>query len=198
MRMVNLVKVAALALGLTTAANAELRSASFTPEEPEKRAWSAFLGVDGGNALIAKDGTIFTNLRIGIEWNPMISTGVFATLFVDNVLNHHVKPSQMLNYKAYGAVIEVTPFRKNLFSISVPVKIAGGVVNAMDRGEGAFSPEDYFFTADAALHFNYRITKMLEVSIGGGYRAFAGIEENNLENSDFNTPFGELRFTIKE
>jgi hypothetical protein len=49
-----------------------------------------------------------------------------------------------------------------------------------------------------AVHFNYRITKMLEVSIGGGYRMFAGIEANNLENLDFCTPFGELRFTVRE
>jgi hypothetical protein len=39
---------------------------------------------------------------------------------------------------------------------------------------------------------------MLEASIGGGYRMFAGIEANNLENLDFCTPFGELRFTIRE
>lgn len=198
MRMVNLVKVAAVALGLATASHAELRSQSFTPEEPQKNGWSAFLGIGGGNALIARDGTVFANLRIGIEWNPMIATGVFATFIVDDVLNPHVKAPQMVNYNAYGAVIEVTPFRRGLFSISVPVEIAGGVVNAMDRGEDAFSPEDYFFMADAALQFNFRVTKMLEVSIGGGYRAFAGIEENNLENSDFSTPFGEIRFTIKE
>ncbi|MCQ2098673.1 MAG: hypothetical protein MJY87_12130 [Fibrobacter sp.] len=188
----------ALALGLSTAANAELRSASFTPEEPRNDGWSAFLGIGGGNALIARDGTIFANLRIGIEWNSWLATGVFATFILDDVLNPHVDSPQMVNYNAYGAVVEFTPFRKNLFSISIPVEIAGGVMNAMDRGEKAFSPEDYFFMTDASVQFNYRITKMLEVSIGGGYRIFAGIEENNLDNGDFSTPFGELRFTIKE
>ena len=62
----------------------------------------------------------------------------------------------------------------------------------------AFESEDYFFTADMAVHFNYRVTKMLEISIGGGYRMFSGIETNGLENLDFCTPFGELRFTIRE
>jgi hypothetical protein len=42
------------------------------------------------------------------------------------------------------------------------------------------------------------MTKLFEISIGGGYRLFAGIEENNLKNKDFRSPFGELRFTFKE
>jgi hypothetical protein len=83
-------------------------------------------------------------------------------------------------------------------SISVPIQVGGGVVNIMEADDEAFAPEDYFFTADMAAHFNYRLTKMLEVSVGGGYRMFAGIDKNNLDNMDFNTPFGELRFTIKE
>lgn len=187
----------ALTLGLG-AAHAELRSATFTPEEPNNNGWKAFLGIGGGNALLAEDGTVFANLRIGIEWNSWLATGVFASFIVDDVRNHNVKTPQMVNYNAYGAVVEFTPFRKDLFSISVPVEIAGGVVNAMDWGESAFSPEDYFFMADVAAQFNFRVTKMLEVSIGGGYRFFAGIEDNNLDNGDFNTPFGEIRFTIKE
>ena len=188
----------ALALGLSTAAYAELRSATFTPEEPANNGWSAFLGIGGGKALIARDGTVFANLRIGIQWNTWFATGVFASFIMDDVLNPHVKSDQMVNYNAYGAVVEFTPFRRNLFSISIPVEIAGGVVNAMDRGDSAFSPEDYFFMTDAAVQFNYRVTKMLEVSLGGGYRIFAGIEKNNLDNGDFSTPFGEIRFTIKE
>ena len=94
--------------------------------------------------------------------------------------------------------MELFPLRIDNFAISVPIKIGGGAVNAMDKGEEAFESEEYFFMADMAAHFNYRLTKMLEVSIGGGYRMFAGIDKNNLENMDFNTPFGELRFTIKE
>ena len=55
-----------------------------------------------------------------------------------------------------------------------------------------------FFTADFSAQFNFRMTKLFEVSIGGGYRLFAGIEANNLKNKDFRSPFGELRFTFKE
>lgn len=198
MSFTKIAKIFALALGVSTAAHAELRSVAFTPEEPASNGWSAFIGIGGGNALIARDGTVFANLRIGIEWNPYVSTGVFASFIMDDVLNPNVKTSQMINYNAYGAVVEFTPFRKNLFSISIPVEIAGGVVNFMDLGDSAFSPEDYFFMADAAVQFNFRVTKMLEVSVGGGYRVFAGIEDNNLDNGDFSTPFGELRFTVKE
>ncbi|MCQ2105154.1 MAG: hypothetical protein MJZ26_05110 [Fibrobacter sp.] len=187
-----------LALVATTSANAELRSRSFTPEEKQNDGWSAYLGFGGGNSMIADDGTIFINLRIGIEWNPLLATGVWASFIASDVRNYNVAGTELINYNAFGAQVELTPFRMGEFSISIPINVGGGVVNIIERGDEAFSPEDYFFVADMSAQFNYRVTRMLEVSIGGGYRMFAGIEKNNLENLDFCTPFGELRFTIKE
>lgn len=189
---------ALVVLACTTSSFAELRSAQFTPEEPTTNTWKAFLGFNGGNSMITDDGTIFAGLRIGIEWNPLIATSIWANAIISDVRNWKVAQPQMVDYKAFGIQGEVTPYRKDIFSVSIPVNVGMGVVNTMNKGDEAFSPEDYFFVADASAHFNVKVTKALEVSIGGGYRIFAGIEENNLKNSDFNTPFGEIRFTIKE
>ncbi len=193
-----IITAALLVLVCASSSFAELRSVQFTPEDNTNEGWKAYLGFSGGNSMITNDGTIFAGLRIGIDWNPLISTGLWGHVIISNVRNYNVKQKQMLDYKAFGAQGEVTPFRKGIFSISVPVNVGMGVVNTMNQGDEAFSPDDYFFVADASVHFAARLTKMLEVSIGGGYRIFAGIEENNLDNSDFNTLFGELRFTIKE
>ncbi|MCQ2101992.1 MAG: hypothetical protein MJY98_02045 [Fibrobacter sp.] len=181
-----------------TTANAELQSVKFTPEEEKSEGWTALLGVGGGNALVADDGAIFANLRIGIQWNPLLASGVFANFLVSDVRNYNVPQKQMIDYNSFGAFVELFPLRFDKFSISVPLNVGGGAINIIENGDNNFSSEDYFFVADMSVHFNYRITKMLEVSIGGGYRMFAGIEENGLENLDLCTPFGELRFTIKE
>lgn len=181
-----------------SAANAELQSVKYTPEEPKKDGWSAILGIGGGNALVADDGAIFANLRIGIQWNPLVASGVFANFLVSDVRNYNVPQKQMIDYNSFGAFVELFPIRIDAFSISVPINVGGGAVNIIENGDNNFSSEDYFFVADMSVHFNYRITKMLEVSVGGGYRMFNGIEENGLENLDLCTPFGELRFTIKE
>lgn len=181
-----------------TTANAELQSVKFTPEEEKSEGWTALLGVGGGNALVADDGAIFVNLRIGIQWNPLLASGVFANFLVSDVRNYNVPQKQMIDYNSFGAFVELFPLRFDKFSISVPLNVGGGAINIIENGDNNFSSEDYFFVADMSVHFNYRITKMLEVSIGGGYRMFAGIEENGLENLDLCTPFGELRFTIKE
>lgn len=185
-------------LGLATTANAELQSVKFTPEEKVNDGWKAFLGIGGGNSLVADDGAIFANLRIGIQWNDLLASGLFANFLVSDVRNYNVHQKQMVDYNSFGAFIELFPVRIDAFSISVPIEVGGGAINVIENGDENFSSEDYFFVADMAVHFNYRVTKMLEVSIGGGYRMFNGIEENNLENLDFCTPFGELRFTIKE
>ncbi|MCQ2089604.1 MAG: hypothetical protein MJY93_05090 [Fibrobacter sp.] len=192
------ITAALVILACATSSFAELRSMQFTPEESANDSWKAYLGFSGGNSMIADDGTIFAGLRIGIDWNSLIGTGLWGNVIISDVRNYNVKQKQMLDYKAFGVQGEITPYRHGIFSVSVPVNVGFGVVNTMNQGDEAFSPEDYFFVADASVHFGARLTKALEVSIGGGYRIFAGIEENNLENSDFNTLFGELRFTIKE
>ena len=158
----------------------------------------ALFGISGGNSMITDDGTIFMNLRIGIDFLPLLSSGVWVSSIMSDVKNHNVKQQQMVNYKAFGGYVELFPLRIDNFSLSVPIQVGGGAVSALEPDDEAYESEDYFFIADMAVHFNYRITKMLEVSIGGGYRMFAGIEENNLENLDFCTPFGELRFTVRE
>ena len=158
----------------------------------------ALIGISGGNSMITDDGTIFMNLRIGIDFLPLLSGGMWVSSIMSDVKNHNVKQQQMINYKAFGGFVEIFPLRIDKFSLSVPIQVGGGAVSALEPDDEAYESEDYFFIADMAVHFNYRITKMLEVSIGGGYRMFAGIEENNLENLDFCTPFGELRFTVRE
>ena len=158
----------------------------------------ALIGIGGGNSMITDDGTIFMNLRIGIDFNPLFSSGLWVSSIMSDVENHKVKHNQLVNYKAFGGFVELFPLRFDKFSVSVPIQAGGGSVSALEPGDEAYETEDYFFIADMAVHFNYRITKMLEISIGGGYRMFTGIEENNLENLDFCTPFGELRFTVRE
>jgi hypothetical protein len=167
-------------------------------EKSESASMTALVGLGGGNSLIADDGVIFMTMRIGVDVMQLFSTGAWFTTTIEDVRNYNVDHKQMVNYNAFGAFVELFPLRFDKFAISVPIKIGGGAVNAMDKGDEAFESEEYFFTADMAAHFNYRLTKMLEVSVGGGYRMFAGIDKNNLDNMDFNTPFGELRFTIKE
>ena len=189
-----------MAMALAVSSHAKLQgSDDLQPKEEAKSSWSALLGVSGGNSLIARDGTIFMNIRIGIALNPYISFGAYSSSILSNVKNPHVHHSQMIDYHAFGVFVEPVVYRNGLFSISIPVNIGGGEVDFMDKGdEDGFKAEDGFFTADFSAQFNFRVTKLLEVSIGGGYRLFAGIEANNLENKDFRTPFGELRFTFKE
>ncbi len=165
--------------------------------ETTSEGFGALIGIGGGNSMIADDGTIFMTLRIGLDFQ-LLSTGVWVTSTISDVRNYNVPQKQLVKYRAFGGFIELFPLRFGDFSISVPVQIGGGVLSALNSGDEAFESEEYFFTGDAAVHFNYRVTRMLEVSIGGGYRMFAGIDENNLDDMDFCTPFGELRFTVKE
>ena len=160
-------KILILLVALVAFANAELQSVKYTPEEKTDDGLKAFIGVSGGNVLVADD-------------------------------NYNVAEKQMIKYMSVGGFVELFPVRINDFSISIPIQIGGGALYVMEPDDEAFESEDYFFTADMAAHFNYRITKMLEISIGGGYRMFSGIETNGLENLDFCTPFGELRFTNKK
>ena len=191
-------KIFILLVALAAFANAELRSMQFTPEEKSDDGLKAFIGISGGNVLVADDGAIFANIRIGLDFNPLLSSGVWVSRILSDVRNYNVKEKQMIKYMSFGGFVELFPVRIDKFSISVPIQIGGGSLYVMEPEDESFESEDYFFTADMAVHFNYRVTKMLEVSIGGGYRMFTGIETNNLENLDLCTPFGELRFTIRE
>ena len=185
-------------MALVAFANAELQSVKFTPEEKSNDGLKAFIGVSGGNVLVADDGAIFANIRIGLDILPQISTGVWVSRLLSDVRNYNVAEKQMIKYMSFGGFVELFPLRLGNFAISVPIEVGGGALYVMEPDDEAFESEDYFFTADMAVHFNYRVTRMLEVSIGGGYRMFNGIETNGLENLDFCTPFGELRFTIRE
>ena len=191
-------KILLLIAAMAAFSSAELRSVEFKPEEKQNDGLKALIGVSGGNALVTEDGAIFANLRIGIDFNPLFSAGVWFSRLLSDVRNYNVPQKQMIKYMSVGGFVELFPVRIDDFSISIPIQAGGGALYVMEPDDEAFESEDYFFTADMALHFNYRITKMLEISIGGGYRMFTGIETNNLENLDFCTPFGELRFTVRE
>ena len=191
----------ALVLSLSGTGFAELAGMSDSDNATEEKAeggLKALIGVSGGNVLVADDGGIFANLRIGLDIVPMFSTGMWVNRLLSDVRNYNVKEKQMIKYMSFGGFVELFPIRIDKFSVSFPLNIGGGALYVMEPDDEAFESEDYFFTADLSAHFNYRITKILEVSIGGGYRMFAGIETNNLENGDLNTPFGELRFTVRE
>lgn len=191
-------KILLFLMALVAFANAELQSVKYTPEEKSNDGLKAFIGVSGGNVLVADDGAIFANIRIGLDILPQISTGVWVSRLLSDVRNYNVAEKQMIKYMSFGGFVELFPLRLGDFAISVPIEVGGGALYVMEPDDEAFESEDYFFTADMAVHFNYRVTRMLEVSIGGGYRMFNGIETNGLENLDFCTPFGELRFTIRE
>ncbi|WP_458449821.1 hypothetical protein [Fibrobacter sp.] len=192
----------ALVLSLSGTSFAELAGmgdSNAPTEEKSERGIKALIGIGGGNSMITDDGTIFMALRIGLDFGKLLSAGMWYVTTISDVRNYNVPQKQLVNYNSFGAFVELFPLRFNeQMSVSVPIRVGGGAVNALENGDEGFESEDYFFVADMAVHFNYRITRMLEVSIGGGYRMFAGIEENNLENMDFCTPFGELRFTIRE
>ncbi|MDD7496840.1 MAG: hypothetical protein PUK29_01095, partial [Fibrobacter sp.] len=66
-------------MALVAFANAELQSVKFTPEEKSNDGLKAFIGVSGGNVLVADDGAIFANIRIGLDILPQISTGVWVS-----------------------------------------------------------------------------------------------------------------------
>lgn len=200
MRLARIISAITFTLAFAVTAHAELAGMNDQPADSttKERSWSGLVGVSGGNSLIARDGTIFMSVRIGVQWNDIIANGAWATFLMSDVENPNVKGQELINYNAFGLFAEFFPYRNGAFAISVPLQVGGGVVNVIEKGDEAFSPEEKFFTGELALHFNYRVTRMLEVSIGGGYRMFAGIDENNLDDMDFCTPFGELRFTFKE
>ena len=119
-----------MALTLAVSSHAELQgSKDYEPEKLDTSEWSALVGVSGGNSLIARDGTIFMNLRIGIALNPYISLGAYHSSIMSNVKNPKVRHSQMIDYHAYGVFAEPTIFRNGIFSISLPVSVGGGEID---------------------------------------------------------------------
>ena len=56
-------KIFVFLIVLTAFASAELQSVQFTPEEKSNGGLKAFIGVSGGNVLVADDGAIFANLQ---------------------------------------------------------------------------------------------------------------------------------------
>lgn len=194
------IKATIAALCLAVFSHAELQGMQdHQPAKVVNDGKKALVSFGGGNSLIARDGTIFTDFRIGVEWNPYIATGIFGTFIMDDVKNPNIKTtSQMIDYNSYGAFVEVTPYRNGIFALSFPIGVGFGSINTINSGDEELEETDHFFVAEAAAQFNFRLTRILEVSFGGGYRLFAGVEENNLDNGDFRTPFGILKFTIKE
>ena len=158
----------------------------------------AFISFGGGNALILKDGTITLTMRGGVKLNSSFKTGIWASTVIDDVRNYDAANSEFIDYKAMGLLGEYKVFSHKNFSMSVPVELGCGYVDVKDEGVEDSQAKDGFFIADAALHFNYQVTKSLEVSLGGGYRKFLGVDYKKLDNGDFDTPFAELLFTWSE
>ena len=108
-----------MALTLAVSSHAELQgSKDYEPGKIESTGWSALLGVGGGNSLIARDGTIFMNLRIGVVLNPYISLGGYFSTILSDVKNPKIRHPQMLDYHSYGIFAEPVVFRNGIFSIS--------------------------------------------------------------------------------
>ena len=141
-------KILILLVALVAFANAELQSVKYTPEEKTDDGLKAFIGVSGGNVLVADDGAIFANLRIGLDINPLFSTGVWVSRLLSDVRNYNVAEKQMIKYMSVGGFVELFPVRINDFSISIPIQIGGGALYVMEPDDEAFESEDYFFTAD--------------------------------------------------
>ena len=139
-----------MAMALAVNSHAKLQgSDDFQPKEEAKSSWSALLGVSGGNSLLARDGTIFMNIRIGIALNPYINFGAFCSTIMSDVKNPKVHHSQMIDYHTFGVFAEATVFRSGIFSVSIPINIGGGEIDFMDKGdEDGFKASDGVFTAD--------------------------------------------------
>ena len=68
----------------------------------------------------------------------------------------------------------------------------------MEQNVEHSNAEDGFFMGELGISFNFQLTRVLNVSIGGGYRQFLHVDNNKLDNGDFNTLFGELSFRWAE
>ena len=79
-----------------TSSFAELKDMGDATPASEKSSGGirALIGIGGGNSMITDDGTIFMNLRIGIDFNPLFSSGLWVSSIMSDVENHKVKHNQ--------------------------------------------------------------------------------------------------------
>ena len=131
----------ALVFALAASSFAELAGMNDnTAAEPGNNAlMTALIGFGGGNSMIDDDGVIFSTFRIGVDVKQLFSAGAWYTTTLEDVRNYNVDHKQMVNYNAFGAFVELFPLRFDNFAISVPIKVGGGAVNAMDKGDEAFA-----------------------------------------------------------
>jgi len=170
-----------------------------TETDSTSQSLKAFIGFSGGNSMIARDGTIWMSIKGGVNVHSRIQTGLYVSTIVSDVKNPNLKTAfQYIDYNALGAFAEFYLLEKNLFSLSIPVSIGGGLINIMEQNVEHSNAEDGFFMGELGISFNFQLTRVLNVSIGGGYRQFLHIDNNNLDNGDFNTLFGELSFRWAE
>ncbi len=159
----------------------------------------AFVGFSGGNSMIARDGTLWMSIKGGVSVHPRIQTGLYASTILSDVKNPYEKgTAQYIDYNALGAFAEFLLFEKDHFSFSIPLSVGGGLINIMEQDVEHSNAEDGFFMGELGISFNYQLTRVLNVSIGGGYRQFLHVDNNKLDNSDFNSLFGELSFRWAE
>lgn len=174
------------------AAISELEDSQKETKDTSSSDLKAFISFSGSNILLHKDGSLVFSLRGGITLSEAFRLGIYASTVANDVNAKEDGKNISIDYNALGFLGEWKPVIINKFSISIPASLGAGYVNIQTQGEENSQAKDGFFTADAALHFNYQITPALLVGIGGGYRIFLGINEDGFKNSDFNTPFGEL------
>ncbi len=172
---------------------AEITSLSDTPtDKTDDSSPKAFVGFEANNILLVEDGSIAFSIRGGVSFNPSFRFGVYAATVANDVNTKYGEKNISVDYNALGLLGEFHAFRSGKFSISIPVTAGAGFINIQTKGKENSKAKDGFFIADAALHFNYQVTKTLEFGIGGGYRLFLGISEEGFDNQDFNTPFGAI------
>jgi hypothetical protein len=114
-------KILLFLMALVAFANAELQSVKYTPEEKSNDGLKAFIGVSGGNVLVADDGAIFANIRIGLDILPQISTGVWVSRLLSDVRNYNVAEKQMIKYMSFGGFVEL--FRSDSATLRFPCRL---------------------------------------------------------------------------
>ncbi len=184
--------ILALALGVSTA-NAEITVLTDTDEVARsEKTVKTFVGFEANNILLLEDGSIAFSIHGGVSFHPLFRLGLYASTVANDVNLQKGGKKISVDYKSLGIFTELKPFAYNAFSISVPLTAGAGFTNISKQGSENSKADDGFFMGDAALHFNYKITRSLEIGIGGGYRFFLGISEDGFSNGDFNTPFGAV------
>lgn len=161
-------------------------------EKTDDSSLKAFVGFEADNILLVEDGSFAFSIRGGVSFNPSFRFGVYASTVANDVNTKYDGKNISVDYNALGLLGEFHAFRYGKFSVSIPVTAGAGFVNIQTKGKENSEAKDGFFVADAALHFNYQVTRTLEFGIGGGYRLFLGISEEGFDNQDFNTPFGAI------